>query len=362
MANTQKTREEIKKYFKKYSSPTVEQWHTVLDSVLNLLSDLPLDFDQIKDLTKTIEEIKEELEKTKNGTSENTLKKIQQVKEELEKAIAKKADTAEGGAGYVPQLFELKNDDPYPVGAIAQYIGATDYDRDLIRGFFYEKKEIAEENGSAGELVEGETVTITKIYYNYQFDKKYISAGMLNDGRWLGLIYAPYNDKGETAICINVKALTNKPDESLCFKNWTSGDSYEVYLPLVALSLQHERLDFEVKGNAIFVNGKECTQSGSVHSGTMYDEETKQTFILLTLNRTDGSWSVFIPAASGDVYDSAAFLEDNLQVYPGENHTSTWLNNGEEINFTPYLLGSASAEPGTNKIGWQMIQVSPFMS
>jgi len=351
-----KSREELKGYFKKkYSAPTAQQYANLIDAFFHLVEDLPIEIADIEGLT---EALKKKLEKEDLPDFESMLKTL---KSELLESISKATENTTG-KNFTVALTELDDGDAYPVGTIAQYIGTTDEDRELIRGFFYEKKEIAEENGSAGELVADEPVTITKIYYNYQFDKKYISAGTLNDGRWLGLIYAPYNDKGETAICINVKALTNKPDESLCFKNWTSGDSYEVYLPLVALSLQHERLDFEVKGNAIFVNGKECTQSGSVHSGTMYDEETKQTFILLTLNRTDGSWSVFIPAASGDVYDSAAFLEDNLQVYPGENHTSTWLNNGEEINFTPYLLGSASAEPGTNKIGWQMIQVSPFMS
>lgn len=351
-----KSREELKGYFKKkYSAPTAQQYANLIDAFFHLVEDLPIEIANIEGLS---EALKKKLEKEDLPNFESMLKTL---KSELLESISK-ATANTTGKNFTVALTELDDGDDYPVGTIAQYIGTTDEDRELIRGFFYEKKEIIEENGSAGELVEGETVTITKIYYNYQFDKKYISAGTLNDGRWLGLIYAPYNSKGETAICINVKALTTKPDESLCFKNWTSGDSYEVYLPLVALSLKGERLDFEVKDNAIFVNGKECTQSGSVHSGTMYDEETKQTFILLTLNRTDGSWSVFIPAASGDVYDSAAFLEDNLQVYPGENHTSTWLNNGEELNFTPYLLGSVSAEPGTNKIGWQMIQVSPFMS
>ena len=359
MANTQKTREEIKKYFKKYSSPTVEQWHTVLDSVLNLLSDLPLDFDQIKDLTKTIEGIKEELEKTKNGTSENTLKKIQQVKEELEKAIAKKADTAEGGAGYVPQLFELKNDDPYPVGAIAQYIGATDYDRDLIRGFFYEKKPFIPESDPY-ELVDGDPVSITKIVANWTLGgTKYISKNpLLDPAVYNKILFARYNDRGESVICVNTKYLATQPDETQCFREYQNSTDYDLMFPLIAITQTGEEVPFEVgSDNCVIINGREGKQSGSVNMGLIYKEDDKQAFICSSL----GSWAVIVPAAVGK-YENTDFLVDNIEVFGGaEQGESTWLKDGETVEFTPQFLRGVSSESSDPVIKWQIIQTSPTM-
>lgn len=357
-----KSREELKGYFKKkYSAPTAQQYANLIDAFFHLVEDLPIEIADIEGLT---EALKKKLEKEDLPDFESMLKTL---KSELLESISKATENTTG-KNFTVALTELDDGDAYPVGTIAQYIGTTDEDRELIRGFFYEKKEIAEENGSAGELVEGETVTFKDLYRNYPINgRNYVSKSSLHDSKYRSVFYAPYNDDKEAALCINVDCLTTKPDESLCFKNWTSGDTYEVYLPLIAFSAKGETVDFEVKDNDLYVNGKECTQSGSVNTGTIYDEETKQAFVLSALSKTDGGWAVVLPATVGNVYESAAFMEDNMQVIasPTSEQTQgsvTWMKDGEELNFTPYLLGSASAEPGTNKIGWQMIQVSPFMS
>jgi len=364
MANrTTKTRAQLKAYFKKYSSPTVQQWHDVLDAVLNLVDDLPIDEKDVKNLKDQIEAINKSIEET--GEQQKNLKTeildtIKTLKTNLEDAIAKKADTAEGGAGYVPHLAELKNDDPFPVGTIAQYIGATDYDRDLIRGFFYEKKEV-ETTEETPELTPGDPVSITELYANWNLDKKYIAKIQRHESKYNNFIYAPYNDKKESAICININALAVKPDLTKCYRRYTSAEESELYFPLIALSAKGEVLPYEVINEELFINGSKISQSGSITTCTIYEEETKQAYLFSTLMQTNGSWGVVIPLINTNIYPNVEFIDENLKVFPMiTEEGSTWLKTGETLDFTPQFL-QIGGSGDVHKIKWQIIQTSPTM-
>jgi hypothetical protein len=350
-------------------------------NITTLRDDVDTNADNISGLNQRVDALEERpqitVDSTLDGESTNPVEN-----KAVTEALGSKADSADVTA-LSERVSTLENAEPPQVtgsylkqiadldsyegteGEIVQYIGATN--ENYRRGFCYERKAITEGNSSAGELVEGETVTFKDLYRKYPINgRNYVSKSSLHDSKYRSVFYAPYNDYKEAALCINVDCLTTKPDESLCFKNWTSGDTYEVYLPLIAFSSKGETVDFEVKDNDLYVNGKECTQSGSVNTGTIYDEETKQAFVLSALSKTDGGWAVVLPATVGNVYESAAFMEDNMQVIASPTSEQaqgsvTWMKDGEEVNLTPLLLEFGAATEET-QISWQVIATSPCVN
>ena len=321
MANTTKTRAELKAYFKKYSSPTVQQWHDVLDGVLNLVDDLPLNAEDVENLNATIKELKT--------------------------SIAKKADQAEGCTGYVPHLTELKDDDANPVGTIAQYIGATDYDRDLIRGFFYEKQET-----TGNTTVEAAQRSIQNFYTTYNIDgERYFGEFNVDSDRakaphFMAMFTASYN----TVIAIKVSALKEQPAQADTFKFGVTNDA--VWLPLIGISKDGELTDdITTDGCNCYICGEEIMQSG-VKTSIIYRETDKQAFVLVEKNGGKVVFSVICPAfIEPDGAYTVEWLESELKI---DLTHSTSEGNGT-FTFTPLYFS------GEKLVKWQIIQTSPAM-
>ena len=347
---------------------------TAEGNITTLRDDVDTNADNISGLNQRVDALEERpqitVDSTLDGESTNPVEN-----KAVTEALGSKADSADVTA-LSERVSTLENAEPPQVtgsylkqiadldsyegaeGEIVQYIGATN--ENYRRGFCYERKAITEGNSSAGGLVEGETVTLTDSYREYSFNgKNYISKHPLQDSLLTNVFITPSNNRHASVLCVNVDYLTTKPDRAQCIVD-TAGN---VFFPLIAFSGAGDVIDFYVNSDSVYTDGYRCSSFGYGDTGMVYDKETKQAFIAPA---NGNRWMAIFPATVGNIYESAEFIKENMQVFGGENSGGIdWnvisLTDGEEVNLTPLLLGFGAATEET-QISWQVIATSPCVN